>query len=75
MLVGPNGALIDALYSASMAGSTEDRRYVWGGATTFPHLTAVDDSAWANASSDPYAGMGPDVLEAVRGRPVRVRPA
>ncbi len=54
VLVGPNGALIDALYSASTAGSTEDRRYVWGGTTTFPHLTAVDDSEWANASSDPY---------------------
>jgi SpoIID/LytB domain protein len=47
------GALIDALYSSSMGGHTEDERYVWGVDT--PFLRGVDDSAWDAASSNPAA--------------------
>lgn len=54
VMVDGAGRPIQAFYSASMAGSTEDNRYVWGGAEV-PYLGAVDDSAWANAASDPYA--------------------
>jgi stage II sporulation protein D len=45
------GALIDAFYSSSMGGHTEDERYVWG--VEAPFLRAVDDSAWDAASSNP----------------------
>ena len=45
------GALIDAFYSSSMGGHTEDERYVWG--VEAPWLRAVDDSAWDLASSNP----------------------
>ena len=45
------GALIDAFYSSSMGGHTEDERYVWGQEATF--LRAVDDSRWDLASSNP----------------------
>ena len=53
IMVDSAGRPIQALYSASMAGWTEDNRYVWGG-TAVPYLQPVDDSAWANASDDPY---------------------
>lgn len=46
-----SGALIDAFYSSSMGGHTEDERYVWGQEATF--LRAVDDSRWDLASSNP----------------------
>ena len=45
------GALIDAFYSSSMGGHTEDERYVWG--LEAPWLRAVDDSRWDLASSNP----------------------
>ena len=45
------GDLIDAFYSSSMGGHTEDERYVWGVEASF--LRAVDDSAWDAASSNP----------------------
>ena len=46
-----SGALIDAFYSSSMGGHTEDERYVWG--VEAPFLRAVDDSTWDAASSNP----------------------
>lgn len=45
------GGLIDAFYSSSMGGHTEDERYVWG--VEAPFLRAVDDSRWDLASSNP----------------------
>lgn len=45
------GPLIDAFYSSSMGGHTEDERYVWG--VEAPFLRAVDDSRWDLASSNP----------------------
>ena len=45
------GGLIDAFYSSSMGGHTEDERYVWGVEASF--LRAVDDSAWDAASTNP----------------------
>ncbi len=45
------GGLIDAFYSSSMGGHTEDERYVWG--LEAPWLRAVDDSRWDLASSNP----------------------
>jgi hypothetical protein len=45
------GAMIDAFYSSSMGGHTEDERYVWG--VEAPFLRAVDDSRWDLASSNP----------------------
>ena len=45
------GPLIDAFYSSSMGGHTEDERYVWG--VDSPFLRAVDDSRWDLASSNP----------------------
>lgn len=43
--------MIDAFYSSSMGGHTEDERYVWG--VEAPWLRAVDDSVWDLASSNP----------------------
>jgi stage II sporulation protein D len=45
------GPMIDAFYSSSMGGHTEDERYVWG--VEAPFLRAVDDSRWELASSNP----------------------
>jgi len=45
------GGLIDAFYSSSMGGHTEDERYVWGLEASW--LRAVDDSRWDLASSNP----------------------
>jgi stage II sporulation protein D len=45
------GPMIDAFYSSSMGGHTEDERYVWG--VEAPFLRAVDDSRWDLASSNP----------------------
>ncbi len=45
------GTLIDAFYSSSMGGHTEDERYVWG--VEAPFLRAVDDSVWDAASNNP----------------------
>lgn len=45
-------SLIDALYSSSFGGRSEDGRYVWGTDTSY--LRSVDDSAWDLASSNPY---------------------
>ena len=47
------GPLIDAFYSSSMGGHTEDERYVWG--LEAPWLRAVDDSRWDLASGNPSA--------------------
>jgi hypothetical protein len=49
--VAAGGPLIDAFYSSSMGGHTEDERYVWG--VDSPFLRAVDDSRWDLASSNP----------------------
>ena len=54
-----SGALIDAFYSSSMGGHTEDERYVWG--VEAPFLRAVDDSSlgrWRRATR-PRSGPGP----------------
>ena len=47
-----SGHVIEAMYSSSMGGYTENRQYVYGryGIT---YLQAVDDSRWENASTDP----------------------
>ena len=49
--VAGGGPLIDAFYSSSMGGHTEDERYVWG--VESPFLRAVDDSRWDLASGNP----------------------
>jgi hypothetical protein len=46
-----SGSMIDAFYSSSMGGHTEDERYVWG--VEAPFLRAVDDSRWDAASTNP----------------------
>jgi stage II sporulation protein D len=43
---------IDALYSSSMGGWTEDKVYSWGGAPV-SYLRPVDDSRWDRASDNP----------------------
>jgi hypothetical protein len=43
---------IDALYSSSMGGWTEDKTYVWGG-PPISYLRPVDDSQWTRASDNP----------------------
>ena len=53
VVAADTGAPIDAFYSSSTGGYTEDERYVWG--VESPFLRAVDDSAWDAASSNPPA--------------------
>jgi peptidoglycan hydrolase-like amidase len=52
IIVDGSGRAIDALYSASMAGFTEDKVYSWGG-TPFSYLRAVNDARWTRASDNP----------------------
>jgi Stage II sporulation protein len=52
IVVDGSGRAIDALYSSSMAGFTEDKVYSWGGAS-FSYLRAVNDARWTRASDNP----------------------
>ena len=53
VIVDGGERVINALYSASMGGFTEDPRYVWD-VPAVPYLRAVDDSNWDRAAEDPY---------------------
>jgi stage II sporulation protein D len=48
-----SGRAIEAMYSSSMGGYTENRQYVYG-RYGISYLKAVDDSRWDNASDNPY---------------------
>jgi stage II sporulation protein D len=52
IIVDGSGRAIDALYSSSMAGFTEDKVYSWGG-TAFSYLRPVNDARWTRASDIP----------------------
>jgi Stage II sporulation protein len=52
IVVDGSGRAIDALYSSSMAGFTEDKVYSWGG-DPFSYLRAVNDARWTRASDNP----------------------
>jgi Stage II sporulation protein len=52
IVVDGSGRAIDALYSSSMAGFTEDKVYSWGG-EAFSYLRAVNDARWTRASDNP----------------------
>jgi stage II sporulation protein D len=53
VIVDGSGRVIEAMYSSSMGGHTEDRQYVYG-SYGISYLKAVDDSRWDNASDNPY---------------------
>jgi stage II sporulation protein D len=53
VIVDSSGRVIEAMYSSSMGGHTENRQYVYG-RYGISYLQAVDDSRWDNASSNPY---------------------
>jgi stage II sporulation protein D len=53
VIVDPNGRIIEAMYSSSAGGYTENRQYVYG-RYGISYLKAVDDSRWDNASDNPY---------------------
>jgi stage II sporulation protein D len=53
VIVDPNGKIIEAMYSSSAGGYTENRQYVYG-RYGISYLKAVDDSRWDNASDNPY---------------------
>jgi len=53
VLVDSSGRTIEALYSSSMGGRTENREYVWG-RYQISYLQSVDDSRWDAASDNPY---------------------
>jgi hypothetical protein len=56
IIVDGGGQPIDAFYSSSMAGYTEDKVYPWGGAP-ISYLRAVDDSQWTRASDNPASTL------------------
>ncbi len=53
VIVDSAGRTIEAMYSSSMGGHTENRQYVYG-QYGISYLKAVDDSRWDNASDNPY---------------------
>lgn len=53
VIVDGSGRTIEALYSSSMGGYTENREYVWG-KYEISYLKPVDDSRWDAASGNPY---------------------
>lgn len=53
VIVDAGGRPIEAMYSSSMGGHTENRQYVYG-RYGISYLRAVDDSRWDNASDNPY---------------------
>jgi SpoIID/LytB domain protein len=53
VIVDAAGRVIEAMYSSSTGGYTENRQYVYGH-YGISYLTAVDDSRWDNASDNPY---------------------
>jgi stage II sporulation protein D len=53
VIVDSSGRTIEAMYSSSMGGHTENRQYVYG-QYGISYLKAVDDSRWDNASDNPY---------------------
>src|SRR4051794_8576490 len=53
VIVDAAGRTIQAMYSSSMGGHTENRQYVYG-QHGISYLKAVDDSRWDNASDNPY---------------------
>ncbi|GLY14831.1 hypothetical protein Kisp01_18460 [Kineosporia sp. NBRC 101677] len=53
VIVDGSGRTIEALYSSSMGGYTENREYVWGN-YEISYLKPVDDSRWDAASDNPY---------------------
>ncbi|GAB3246143.1 SpoIID/LytB domain-containing protein [Kineosporia babensis] len=53
VLVDGSGRRIEALYSSSMGGYTENREYVWGN-YEISYLKPVDDSRWDAASDNPF---------------------
>lgn len=52
VIVDRNGSAIEAFYSSSVGGYTEDNRYSFGGAEV-AYLKPVDDSRWDRASDNP----------------------
>jgi len=52
VLVSASGALVDALYSSSHGGRSENKPYAWGGESV-SYLSAIDDSRWDMASDNP----------------------
>jgi SpoIID/LytB domain protein len=53
VIIDSSGRTIEAMYSSSMGGHTENRQYVYG-RYGISYLKAVDDSRWDNASDNPY---------------------
>jgi stage II sporulation protein D len=53
VILGEDGKPIEAMYSSSMGGYTENRQYVYG-RYGISYLKAVDDSRWDAASDNPY---------------------
>ncbi|MGL5859012.1 MAG: SpoIID/LytB domain-containing protein, partial [Angustibacter sp.] len=53
LVVDSAGHAIDALYSSSHGGRSEDARYVFGGSGA-AHLVSFDDSRWDLASDNPF---------------------
>jgi stage II sporulation protein D len=52
VVVDRSGRTIDAVYSSSMAGFTEDKVYSWGG-SPISYLRPVNDARWTRASDNP----------------------
>ena len=53
LIVDSSGRAIEAMYSSSMGGHTENRQYVYG-RYGISYLKAVDDSRWDSASDNPF---------------------
>jgi SpoIID/LytB domain protein len=56
IIVDVAGQPIDAFYSSSMAGWTEDKVFSWGGSPIL-YLRPVNDSQWTRASDNPASTL------------------
>jgi stage II sporulation protein D len=54
VVVDGAGRVIDAMYTSSHGGRSEDIRYAFGGTTAVSYLVSMDDSRWDLASDNPY---------------------
>ncbi len=53
LVVGADGTPINAFYTSSHGGRSEDAQYVWAGPAV-SYLQAIDDSRWDAASDNPF---------------------
>ena len=63
LVVGADGTPINAFYTSSHGGRSEDIQYVWG-YPAVPYLQPIDDSRWDAASDNPFRSWSVGLAQA-----------